>query len=181
VLVPQLVDVAIVSSGQLADSLAYAMSGARVGVTRAGSALTSGTVIAREALALTRVAVTAAFVGALHVVVSRVHYLLEIRVAALGKLLRSSVWVVEGVLGHRQVGSSNISGHIQISLRGVDVRKAVLANTLRAVIRLPIAVANAHIIAGALAVAIATIGALRSRHGDQTSHHSSRDNLFHHS
>jgi hypothetical protein len=38
--------------------------------------------------------------------------------------------------------------------------------TLRAIIGLPIAVANAHIVASALAVAVTAIGALGAHHGD---------------
>jgi len=66
-LVPQLVDVAIVSSSELSDILANAVAGARVG---AGSTLASNAVIAVKALALASGAVAITLVGALHVIVS---------------------------------------------------------------------------------------------------------------
>mmetsp|Transcript_31584 Transcript_31584/g.68881 ORF Transcript_31584/g.68881 Transcript_31584/m.68881 type:complete len:689 (-) Transcript_31584:42-2108(-) len=180
VLVPQLVDVVIVRGGELSDGLAHAVAGAHIGVSGAGGALAGRAVVPGEALALARVTVARALVGALHVVMGRVGHLAEIGVAALGELLGSAVGVVERVLSDGQIGAGDISAHVQISLGGVDVGEAELADALGAVVGLPVAVANAHIIGGALAVAIATIGALSRSHGHQSSDHSGGNNFLHH-
>jgi len=65
-LVPELVDVAAVSSSELSDTLANTMAGARVG---ARSTLACNAVIAVKALALASGAIAITLVGALHVIV----------------------------------------------------------------------------------------------------------------
>jgi hypothetical protein len=179
----------VVRIGKLADALAHAVSRAYVREAGAGCALTGCAIVAREALALASFAVAGALVRALHVVVSGVADLTEVRVTALRKLLRGTVGVVEAVLGDEHIGSGDGTVHVEVSLGGVDVGKTILTNsykyrriqgknamqlehllrnklTLRAIISLPVAVANAHIVASALAVAVTAVGTLGTHHGD---------------
>jgi len=74
-LVPELVDVAVIGSGELLGSLADTVAGARVG---ARGALARNTFIAIKALALTGGSVAITLVGALHVVVGRVTDTVEV-------------------------------------------------------------------------------------------------------
>jgi hypothetical protein len=95
VLVPELVDISVISRGELSDSFAHTMAGANIGVARARSTLACSAIVSRETLALASVTVAVTFIGALHVIVGRVHNLAKIGVTALGELLRGTVGVVE--------------------------------------------------------------------------------------
>jgi len=171
--VPKLVAVTVVSSGQLGNRLAGTVTRARGGEARARSTLAGNTIIAIEALALTSTSIAGALVGALHVVVSRVSQRTKISVLHLGELLSGTVRVHGVIIHDVVVGTTKGAIHIKISLRGINVGQTKLASALVAVITLPVAVADAHIISSALSVTIASIGTLSvnrvsKRCGDQS-------------
>jgi hypothetical protein len=162
--VPQLVDVLVVGVSQLANGLAHTVAGARLGEAGARGALAGGTVVAGQALALARVSVAGSLVGALHVVVGGVGQVGQIRGLHARKLLGGSVGVGEVVLHDDLIRTTHHVVVVKISLRGVDVGQAELADTLTAVIGLPVALAHAHVVTGASSVAIASIGTLSVHH-----------------
>jgi len=146
VFVPQLVNVAVVGSGELLDGLANTVAGARVGVARARGALASNTVIAVVAGAFTGSAVASALVGALHVIMGRVEQDVQVGVFHLRELLGGSVRIHEGILDDGLVRAAQAARLVKIALGGIDVGQSKLANTLAAIVSLPVAVANTHII-----------------------------------
>jgi hypothetical protein len=133
---------------------------ARGGEARARGALASNTVVTVEALALTSGSVARTLVRALHVVVSRVSQGTQISVLHLGELFAGTVRVHGVVVHNVVVGAAQGTRVVKITLRGINVGQAELASALVAVIALPVAVANAHIVGGALSVTIASIRAL---------------------
>jgi len=94
-LVPKLVDVTSVGGSELSDVLANTVARAGVG---ARSTLASNTVVSVVALALASGSVAISLVGALHVVVSRIAYAVEVRILHVRELLRGTVRIVEAVL-----------------------------------------------------------------------------------
>jgi hypothetical protein len=158
--VPELVDVAVVGVGELLDGLAHTVAGAGVGEARAGGTLAGDAIVAVIAGALTSGAVAGALVGAFHVIVRGVDDVIQVRILHLRKLLGGAVRISEVILDDWLIRARDRARVIQITLGSINVGKAELASTLTAIIRLPIAVANAHIVTSALSVATASVGAL---------------------
>jgi hypothetical protein len=158
VFIPQLIDVAVVMLGNFLDGVAHTMAGT---VTRAGSSLTSRSFISFKAFASSRSAVADTLVGAFHVIMGSVGKLVTSGVDHVGELFGGTVWVDLTVHHHSSAGACQSSrGGIQISLRGIHMGKTELANTLRAVIGHPVAVAHAHVVVAAHSMRAAGIGAL---------------------
>jgi hypothetical protein len=176
-LVPELVDVTSVGSSKLSDVLANTV--ARTGVG-ARSTLASNTVVAVVALALACGSVAITLVGALHVVVGRIAYVVEVRILHVRELLRSTVRVVETILQQSDVSVRVGAVHVEVALGGVDVGKTELAHSLRAVVGLPVAVADAHVVRGALSMARAGVGALRGHAADETKEDRDKDDQSRH-
>jgi hypothetical protein len=156
ILVPELVHVLVIGPGQLSLRLAHTVARAGVGEARARGSLTGDAVIAVEAVALTSRTIASALVRALHVVVSGVVQLVQVSVLHLRELLGGAVRVDVVVLNNDVIGASQGTRAVQVALGSIDVSQAKLANALRAISSLPVAAANAHVVAGALSVAIAS-------------------------
>jgi len=158
VLIPQLVDVAIVVGSDFLDGVAHTMSRAVAG---ARGSLTGRALISLETLASSRSTVAKTLVGALHVVMSGVGKLVATRVHHLRELFAGSVRV-HLTVHHNSGGraSQHSRRSIQITLGGIDVSKPKLTHSLRAIIGHPVAIAHAHIVVAAHTMRAASIGAL---------------------
>jgi hypothetical protein len=166
ILVPELVNIVEVTGSNVLDGLAGSVTRAHaVGVGGATGSLASRAVITLKARAVAGLAVAHALVGALSVLVGGVGQDIAVQVHSGRVLLRGAERIHSIVGNNRATGAGeSTSRRIEISLRGINVGKTELANSLRAVVGHPVAEAQAHIVSTALSVGTASIGAFSIYH-----------------
>jgi hypothetical protein len=122
ILVPQLVDVATIGTGELFGSLTDTVTRATGRVSGAGCTLASNTIISIKALASTGRSIADTLIGALHIVMRGVGQLAQVSVLHLRELLGSAIGVLERIVNDNSgIGLNHGSRSIKIALGGVYV------------------------------------------------------------